>query len=121
MKRQPFGTRDFGGGTWDKSKDPTTNSDNSNWKPVLVMKSGERGKNGLVFTTYREALESAKDTFYKWTVPVSFEAEATDEPVKHLYNFDEHKVEDVSPVNDSSYVIQVNTGINASTSEEPLG
>ena len=101
------------------------NSDNSNWKPVLVMKSGERGKNGLVFATYREALESAKDTFYKWTVPVSFEAEATEEPVKHLYNFDEHLVEEFWPFNpkenDSSYDIQVNTGINASTSDEPLG
>ena len=101
------------------------NSDNSNWKPVLVMKSGERGKNGLVFATYREALESAKDTFYKWTVPVSFEAETTDEPVTHRYNFDEHLVEEFWPIDsvhpDSSYDIQVNTGINASTSEEPLG
>ena len=49
MTRKPFGTRDFGGGAWDKSKDPTTKkeiklfgkdirySDNLNWKPVLSV------------------------------------------------------------------------------------
>ena len=113
MKRQPFGTRDFGGGTWDKSKDPTTNSDNSNWKPVLIMNDGERCNNGLVFKTYRDALESAKDTFSRWTTPSAFEVEATKEPV-NCFTERSHKTID-------TYDVQVDTGINASTSEEPLG
>lgn len=56
------------------------------WKPVMVMKDGERCSNALRFATEAEARASAHELFMRWTQPSDYDAEQSDDPV--TYRFD---------------------------------
>jgi hypothetical protein len=54
------------------------------FRPVFILNGGERGTNSQVFDTEKEALDSARDRFMRWTAPTGFTAEQCDGPVNYV-------------------------------------
>ena len=57
-----------------------------NFRPIFLFANNERAGNGQVFATEAEALASAGARFQRWTMPIGFEAEATDLPVTYRWD-----------------------------------
>ena len=55
-----------------------------NFKPVWILAHGERGKNAQVFTTYKEAHDSAAARFMVWSTPQGYDVDETDDPVNYV-------------------------------------
>ena len=54
------------------------------YRPVFVMRGGERATNSQVFESYQEAHDSALARFSVWTAPVDFGADECDAPVNYV-------------------------------------
>lgn len=59
------------------------------YKPYFEFPGGEWGTNAQAFATKQEAEKSAQARFMVWTMPISFEARESDEPVN--YHWDEER------------------------------
>lgn len=52
------------------------------WKPaVQTNQAGVFNTNNLAFATEEEALESARDLAYRWTLVTDYRAEQSDQPI----------------------------------------
>lgn len=54
------------------------------YRPVFIMRDGERANNSLVFETPEEAESSALDRYRVWTMPDTYTTEPCDGPVTHI-------------------------------------
>jgi hypothetical protein len=55
-----------------------------NHRPIWHLGPQEIGRNSQVFATQKEALDSAKARFNRWTQPTDFGVEETEDPVTYV-------------------------------------
>lgn len=55
------------------------------YKPVFIFENNERCTNGQAFATKEEARLSAAARFQRWTMPLDYDVESSNEPVNYRY------------------------------------
>ena len=54
-----------------------------NFRPMFIFANGERVGNAQVFSTYKEAHDSAAVRFMVWSTPQGYDVDETDDPVTY--------------------------------------
>jgi len=58
------------------------------YKTMMEFKNDAPATNALRFGTEEEALAHGRELFSRWTVPIGYHAEVSDDPVTHRFDFD---------------------------------
>jgi hypothetical protein len=55
------------------------------YKPVFLFANDERSTNAQTFATWQEANDSAAARFIRWTMPLGFDVDESQQPVTYQF------------------------------------
>jgi len=68
------------------------------YKTMMEFKNDPPATNALRFATEEEVMAHGRELFSRWTVPIGYHAEESDDPDTHRFNFDLGRGESIEEV-----------------------